>query len=109
MSGSIPTSVTSVKRACDVHIAARRLANSVRKRYSVFAYGRNLIITIYGDRRPMAGRQIVALKMRVRFPSTTPAPSGRARFRVSLLMEREYPPHTKKILNTTYTSMGKYA
>ena len=25
-----------------------------------------------GDRRPMAGRQIVALKMRIRFPPITP-------------------------------------
>ena len=40
----------------------------------------------------MEGRQIVALKMRVRFSSITPAPSARAQFRVSLLAERETPP-----------------
>ena len=40
----------------------------------------------------MAGRQIVALKMRVRFSSITPASSKRARSRVSLFTEREKPP-----------------
>lgn len=37
----------------------------------------------------MAGRQIVALKMRVRFSSITPASSRRALSRVSLFAERE--------------------
>ena len=41
----------------------------------------------------MEGRQIVALKMRVRFSSITPASSRRARSRVSLFAEREKPPH----------------
>ena len=39
----------------------------------------------------MEGRQIVALKMRVRFSSITPASSRRARSRVSLFAEREKP------------------
>ena len=40
----------------------------------------------------MEGRQIVALKMRVRFSSITPASSRRARSRVLLLTERELSP-----------------
>ena len=37
----------------------------------------------------MEGRQIVALKMRVRFSSITPASNRRARSRVSLFAESE--------------------
>ena len=40
----------------------------------------------------MEGRQIVALKMRVRFSSITPASSRRSLSRVSLFAEREKPP-----------------
>ena len=40
-----------------------------KKRY---AYGSLFKQYIYGGRRLMAGRQIVALKMKVRFPSITP-------------------------------------
>ena len=59
-----------------------------KKRY---AYGSLFKQYIYGGRRLMAGRQIVTLKMRVRFSSITPASSRRARSRVSLFAEREKP------------------
>ncbi len=41
----------------------------------------------------MEGRQIVTLKMRVRFSSITPASNRRARSRVSLFAEREVLSH----------------